>query len=125
MTADTEVYHSPYINTLRSTAWWLYLFHAVCFLLTLGALSFIPLILDYLARSRAVNTFVYTHYTWQIRSFWWYFIWGAVGWIFYFTLVGMPVAVLIWVLAWAWYAYRIIKGFLYLNDNIPMPYPES
>ena len=76
----SEIYHSPYINTLRATAWWLYVFHAVCFLLTLGMLSFIPLILNYLARPKAVNTFVYTHHTWQIRSFWWYFIWGALGW---------------------------------------------
>ncbi len=68
MAADPQVYHSPYINTLRSTAWWLYLFHAVCFILTLGIFSFIPLILDYLARPKAVNTYVYTHYTWQIRS---------------------------------------------------------
>lgn len=121
----SEINHFPYINTLRATAWWLYIFHAVCFLLTLGIFSFIPLILNYLARPKAVATFVYTHHTWQIRSFWWYFIWSTLGWILYLTLVGIPIAFIIWVLAWAWYAYRIVRGFLSLNDNIPMPYPEN
>ena len=120
-----EIYRSPYINTLRATVWWLYIFHAVCFLLTLCMLSFIPLVLNYLARPKAINTFIYTHHTWQIRSFWWYFIWGALGWILYFTLIGIPVAFAIWVLAWVWYAWRIIRGFLNLNNNIPMPYPEN
>ena len=126
MTTDATLdYNSPYIANLRSTAWWLYIFHAVCFLFTLGIFSFVPLILKYLVRPRAIHTWLYTHQTWQIRSFWWYFAWVALGWVFYFTIIGMIFAAVVWVLAWCWYTYRLIKGFLYLNDGIPMPYPEE
>lgn len=69
MTTDATLdYNSPYIANLRSTAWWLYIFHAVCFLFTLGIFSFVPLILNYLVRPRAIHTWLYTHQTWQIRS---------------------------------------------------------
>ena len=41
MTTDATLdYNSPYLTNLRSTAWWLYIFHAVCFLFTLGIFSF-------------------------------------------------------------------------------------
>ena len=43
MTTDATLdYNSPYLTNLRSTAWWLYIFHAVCFLFTLGIFSFVP-----------------------------------------------------------------------------------
>ena len=89
MTADTRTIH-----TLQATAWWLYLFHAVCFLLTLGILSFVPLVLNYLARPKAAHTFVYSHHTWQIRSFWWYIVWGCVGSVLYVTFIGIPGALI-------------------------------
>ena len=85
LTADTRSIH-----TLQTTAWWLYLFHAVCFLLTLGILSFVPLVLNYLVRPKAAHTFVYSHHTWQIRSFWWYFAWGFIGSVLYITFIGIP-----------------------------------
>lgn len=57
MTTDATLdYNSPYLTNLRSTAWWLYIFHAVCFLFTLGIFSFVPLILNYLVRPRAIHT---------------------------------------------------------------------
>jgi len=37
------------------------------------------------------------------------------------TVIGIPLAVLIFALAWIWKAYRLIKGFLDLQDNKPMP----
>ncbi len=35
------------------------------------------------------------------------------------------VAFVIWMLAWVWYARRLIRKFLNLNGNIPMLYPEN
>ena len=119
LTADTRSIH-----TLQTTAWWLYLFHAVCFLLTLGILSFIPLVLNYLARPKAAHTFVYSHHTWQIRSFWWYFVWGCIGSVLYITFIGIPGALIVWILAWGWYAYRLIAGFTTLDKHLPMPFPD-
>ena len=118
-TADTRPLH-----TLQATAWWLYLFHAVCFLLTLGILSFVPLVMNYLARPKAAHTFVYSHHTWQIRSFWWYVVWGCVGSVLFVTFIGIPGALIVWPLTWAWYAYRLILGFTTLEKQLPMPCPD-
>jgi uncharacterized membrane protein len=61
---------------------------------------------------------VYTHHTWMIRSFWWYLLWVIVGGMLFFTIVG---PFIVWGLAWLWMAYRIIRGFLDLNNGRPMP----
>jgi len=109
------------LHSLKNLAWWLYLFHGASLVFSLGLLSFIPLIISYLKREDAANTFVYSHHTWQIRSFWWYLVWAAVGGVLFMTVIGIPLAFLVWGIAWIWKAYRLIKGLLDLNDNKPMP----
>jgi uncharacterized membrane protein len=108
------------LESKKTLAWWLYIFHAVSLLFTLGALSWIPLIISYLKRPDAAGTFVYSHHTWQIRTFWWYVVWVVVGGVLFITIIGIPLAYLVWAAAWIWKAYRLIKGLLALNDNKPM-----
>lgn len=105
----------------KNLAWWLYVFHAASFLFSLGAFSWIPLIINYVKRGDTAGTFVYSHHRWQIRSFWWYLLWMIVGGVLFVTVVGIPLAWLTWSVAWIWKAYRLIKGFLDLNANKPMP----
>lgn len=104
----------------KTLAWWLYLVHGASFVFSLGALSFIPLIINYLKRGESAGTFVHSHHSWQIRSFWWYVFWVVVGAIIWVTLIGIPVALLVWSLAWLWKAYRLVRGFIDLNNNNPM-----
>lgn len=104
----------------KRLVWWLYLFHGASFVLSLGAFSWIPLILNYLKRGDAAGTFVYSHHNWQIRSFWWYLFWMVIGGILFATVIGIPFAFLVWGVAWIWKAYRLVKGMLDLNDNKPM-----
>ena len=99
----------------------LYLVHACTFFFSLGMLSFLPLIVNYLKRPDTSGTIVYSHHTWMIRSFWFYMIWMGVGFVLFATIIGIPVAWLVWALAWLWKAYRLIRGFLDLNSNKPMP----
>ena len=99
----------------------LYLVHAGTFFFSLGMLSFLPLIVNYVKRPDSSGTLVYSHHTWMIRSFWFYFLWMAVGFVVFATLIGIPFAWLIWAVAWVWKAYRLIRGFLDLNSNKPMP----
>ena len=47
--------------------------------------------------------------------------WMILGGVLWVTLIGIPVAMLIWGVAWLWMAYRIIRGFLDLNNNKAMP----
>lgn len=96
----------------------LYIAHAATFFLSLGLFNILVLIVNYIRRPETAGTMVYSHHTWMIRSFWWYVVWVVVGWCLWFTIV-LPFVV--WGLAWLWMAYRIIKGFLDLNNNRPMP----
>ena len=114
------------VQSIKQLAWWLYLMHGASLVLGLGMLSWIPLIVSYLKRDDAAGTFVYSHHTWQIRTFWWSFALCVLGFLLFLTLVGIPLALLIWFGTWLWAACRIVRGFLNLNDNkavgaYPMP----
>ncbi|WP_136417366.1 MULTISPECIES: hypothetical protein [Oxalobacteraceae] len=116
-----ELVFDPKLQSAKNLAWWLYLMHAASFLFSLGAFSWIPLILNYIKRGDAAGTFVYSHHSWQIRSFWWYFFWMMIGGLLFITVIGAPIGWLIWCVVWIWKAYRLLKGLLDLNDNKAMP----
>lgn len=96
----------------------LYVAHAVTFFFSLGLLNLIPLIVNYVKRGEVtVGSLAWTHHTWMIRSFWWYLVWMAAGWVCFATLILIPLAVVLWLGAWIWEAYRLIRGFVDLNNN--------
>jgi uncharacterized membrane protein len=99
----------------------LYIVHGLTFFFSLGMLSFLPLIVNYIKRPDTVGTIVYSHHTWMIRSFWFYALWMAVAFVLFITIIGIPLAWLVGSLAWLWKAYRLIRGFIDLNNNRPMP----
>lgn len=109
------------LQSQKTLVWWLYILHGLSLVFSLGLLSFIPLIINYVKREDAVGTFVLSHHSWQIRSFWWYAAWMVAGVILFVTIIGIPLAYLIWFAAWIWKAYRLIRGFINLNDNRAMP----
>lgn len=108
------------LESIKNFAWWFYIFHAISMLFTLGALSFIPVILSYLKRADARGTFVYSHHNWQISSFWIYLACVIIGWLLAITIIGIPFALVLWFFAWLWKAYRLIVGFIALNENKPV-----
>jgi uncharacterized membrane protein len=116
-----ELVFDSKLQSNKSLAWWLYIIHGVSFAFSLGAFSWIPLIINYVKKDDARGTFVESHHRWQIRSFWWYLFWMLVGGVLFITVIGIPIAWLIWTGAWVWKAYRLIKGIIDLNDNKAMP----
>lgn len=116
-----EIVLDSRLESAKNLAWWLYLIHGVSFVFSLGLFSFIPLIINYAQRDGTAGTFVHSHHTWQIRSFWWYLAWMVLGALLFVTLIGIPLAWLMWIGAWLWKAYRLLRGFLDLNNNQPMP----
>lgn len=118
-----DIVVDPKMQSIKELAWWLYILHGASLILSLGMLSWIPLIVSYLKRDDAAGTYVYSHHNWQITTFWWYIVWCALGFVLFITLVGIPIALLIWFAAWIWKAYRLVKGFLNLNDNKPIGIP--
>ena len=107
----------------KNIARMLYFVHGLTFFFTLGLLSVIPLIINYIKRADCQGTVVYSHHSWMIRSFWWFAGWAALGWVVMIFSFGLLffVAWAIWGLAWLWKGYRLIRGFTELNSNRPMP----
>jgi uncharacterized membrane protein len=113
-----ELVHETGLEDAKQFARILYVAHALTFFFSLGTLSILVLIVNYIRRPDTAGTMVYSHHTWMIRSFWFYALWMVVGALLWFTFV-LPFVV--WGIAWVWMAYRIIRGFLDLNNNRAMP----
>jgi uncharacterized membrane protein len=81
-----------------------------------GITGIIAIIINYVKREDAAGTLYESHFTWQIRTFWWSLLWFVVGCILSLVVVGVFVLIAdgIWVI------YRIVKGFLNWNDGKPM-----
>lgn len=103
--------------------WWLYLLHGASLFFSLGLFTVIPLIVNYLKHEETADTYLYSHHSWQIRSFWWYVLWVAVGWFLVLSLFGIPLAILVFAAAFIWKAYRLVRGFLDLQSHRSMPMP--
>ena len=87
--------------------------------------SIIAVILNYVKRDDARGTFVESHFSWQIRTFWFALAWTVVSWLLIVTLIGIPLA---WILILAvsiWIAYRVIRGWVALGARQPMPLPDA
>jgi len=91
--------------------------------------SIIAVIINYVKRSEARGTWLDSHFTWQIRTFWF-----AFGWAVLLALVSIPLALILvgigtWVagmfLLGIWAIYRVTRGWLRLKDRQPMPAPGT
>jgi uncharacterized membrane protein len=83
--------------------------------------SIIAVILNYVKRSDVRGTWLDSHFSWQIRTFWWSLLWVVVGFVLFITLIGIPIAYVLWVATGIWVLYRIIRGWLALTSERPMP----
>ena len=83
--------------------------------------SIIAVILNYVKRSDVRGTWLDSHFSWQIRTFWFALLWVLIGLVLFVTLVGIPIAYAIWVVTGIWVLYRIIRGWLALVSERPMP----
>jgi uncharacterized membrane protein len=87
--------------------------------------SIIAVILNYIYRGSAKGTWVESHYTWQIRTFWYALLWAVLV-----ALVSIPLTIIVigigtWIVGMAllgiWAIYRIARGWIKLEGRQPMP----
>lgn len=83
--------------------------------------SIIAVILNYVKRSDVRGTWLDSHFSWQIRTFWFALLWLVLGWLLFVTLVGIPAAIALWIGTGLWVLYRIIRGWLALSSQRAMP----
>jgi uncharacterized membrane protein len=86
--------------------------------------SIIAVVLNYVKRSEVRGTYLESHFSWQIRTFWYAFFWVAIGLVLAITIVGLPISLMIFVAISLWILYRIVRGWLSLLDGKPMPLPN-
>ena len=81
-----------------------------------GLTWIVAVVINYVKRDDVRGTWLESHFTWQIRTFWWGLLWAVVGGILVLVLVGFAVlfADAVWII------YRIVKGWLNLNENKPV-----
>ena len=82
-----------------------------------GISAIVAIVLNYIKREDAQGTWMESHFSWQIRTFWWSVLWLVLGAATWIILVGW----IVWGVAGVWFIYRIAKGWLNLNDGKPMP----
>ena len=87
----------------------------------LGWPSIIAVILNYVKRSDTAGTFMESHFRWQIRTFWFAALWCVIGLALWITLLGIPFAIGLWIATGIWVAYRVIRGWLALVKDKPLP----
>ena len=92
----------------------IYALYAASFLV--GVTAIVGIVMNYVKKDDVAGTFLESHFRWQIRTFWFGLLWGVLGAITMLILVGWFVltANAIWII------YRIVKGWLRLNENKPM-----
>ena len=83
--------------------------------------SIIAVILNYVKRSEVRGTWLDSHFSWQIRTFWFALLWLAVGGILFVTVIGIPFAIVLWLITGVWVLYRIIRGWLALTSQRTLP----
>jgi len=104
----------PDLQSLKNIATAVYALQAVSFLLVIT--YFIAVILNYIKRDDTRGTWLESHFRWQIRTFWFGLLWFSLGGLTFFIVIG-------WAILFAaslWLIYRILKGWLNLNDGKPM-----
>jgi uncharacterized membrane protein len=84
--------------------------------------SIIAVILNYVKRSEVRDTWLESHFRWQIRTFWFGLLWISlcVGFIIATFGIGILIAWLPMGLVGLWFVYRIIRGWVALGDGRPM-----
>ena len=100
-----------------------------------GLLAVVALIINYVKRSDVRGSIFASHFTWQIRTFWWYLFWNIIAFVPFFFLfftgdndnlfAGVALSastfcVVVIGAAWIWIVYRAIRGLIALNDNKAM-----
>lgn len=87
--------------------------------------SIAAVVLNYALRSEAKGTFVASHFTWQIQTFWSAAIWtllvAIIGMLLSWLLVGFAVWFVGFMVMGIWVGYRIIRGWIRLSAKEEMP----
>ena len=130
----------PVERGLINYAQWIYILQTLSVLIGLltsrsvavrfafGLPSLVALVMNYARRAQARDTWLESHFRWQIRTFWFTWLWLLVVWIVAFPWlligIGFIVAMFGMALIGLWVIYRVARGWLALRDSHAVPLPS-
>lgn len=85
-----------------------------------GLPSLLAVFLNYLKRGDVRGTWLDSHFSWQIRTFWFTVLWLIVYGLLIVTIVGIPIAWILIALLGLWVGYRVVRGWVALSGARPV-----
>jgi len=81
-----------------------------------GITALVGIIINYIKLDEAKGTWLESHFRWQINTFWIALLLSVIGFITIFIVIGYFILLFNTI----WIIYRVIKGWLRLNDTKPV-----
>ena len=79
--------------------------------------SIIAVIINYVKRDEVRGTWLDSHFSWQLRTFWYALLWLFVIFLLFITLIGIIIAVPVGFAVGIWIVYRIARGWMALGQG--------
>ena len=76
----------------------------------------IAVIINYIKLDEARETWLHSHFRWQIRTFWFGLLFYIVAIILHVILIGFILGFIVWL----WQIYRIARGWIRLSKQCEM-----
>jgi uncharacterized membrane protein len=103
-------------KSLKNIVQFVYVLYALSYFT--GITAIVGIIIDNVKKEDAAGTWLESHFRWQIRTFWFGLLWAVIGAATMVVMVGVAILFA----NFCWIIYRIVKGWLNLNDAKPMPF---
>ena len=107
----SEPQTTPNPDSLKNLTTVVYALQAVSFFF--GITAIVAIVINYVKIDDIRGTWLESHFRWQIRTFWFGLLWGVIGVLTFVLVIG-------WFILAAdavWVIYRIVKGWLKLNEG--------
>jgi uncharacterized membrane protein len=115
MSEETVIPGDEKMESLKRITMVVYALYAFAYFAGITAL--IGIIINYLKLEEVAGTWLESHFRWQMRTFWFGLLWAVIGFVTTIIFIGF----IILFVNCIWMVYRVIKGWMYFNDNKPMP----
>ena len=86
-----------------------------------GFPSLVAVALNYIKRREVAGTWLESHFRWQIRTFWFTWLWLLIAGLVMLTIIGIPIAAWLMIPGLGlWVGYRVVRGWLALQAGRPV-----
>jgi uncharacterized membrane protein len=82
--------------------------------------SIIGVIINLVKRDEVRGTYLESHFSWQLRTFFYALLWLFVIGLLVITIIGIPIAWIVAIVLGIWVLYRIVRGWLALVEARPV-----